>query len=105
MITKQDNIQAEIIACIEDSYERYPNSLISKEECLELLEKAFADQLNYEAAFDTIKTMRLAIQEANNALSTCKEFIQDAHIVEAQWSWEPVKEASAAMVKLKPFIP
>jgi hypothetical protein len=33
------------------------------------------------------------------ALKTCVAFIEDAHIIEAQWGWEPVKAAKAAIAK------
>ena len=32
-----------------------------------------------------------------DALETCVEFIEEAHIVEAQWHWEPIKEAKIAL--------
>jgi hypothetical protein len=52
-----------------------------------------------------IEAMREAIQEGHDALDTCIEFIQDAHIIEAQWDWEPVKKANATLAKLQPFLP
>ena len=33
-----------------------------------------------------------------DALETCVEFIKDANIVEAQWHWEPIKEAERALM-------
>lgn len=36
-------------------------------------------------------------QALRDALENCVAFIEDAHIVEAQWSWEPVKQARAAL--------
>lgn len=51
-----------------------------------------------------IAAMREAIKEAHKALSTCEEFIKDAHIIEAQWHWGPVRRTAAALAKLQPFI-
>jgi hypothetical protein len=50
-----------------------------------------------------IAAMRKAIREAHEALSTCKGFIEDAHIVEGQWHWEPVRVTTIALAKLKPY--
>ena len=40
-----------------------------------------------------------AAPELLEALRNCIEFIEDAQIVEAQWHWEPVKQARAAIAK------
>lgn len=59
---------------------------------------------NCNEAGRTIEAMREAIREACEALSTCKEFIENAHIVEGQWHWEPVRVTTIALTKLQPFI-
>lgn len=51
-----------------------------------------------------ITAMEEAIKEAHEALDNCVEFINDAHIIEAQWHWMPVKQSKAALTKLQPFI-
>lgn len=50
------------------------------------------------------EAMRTAIKGAYEALDNCVEFINDAHIIEAQWQWEPVKQARAALTKLQSFL-
>jgi hypothetical protein len=35
--------------------------------------------------------------ELVEALEICVEFIEDAHIIEGQWHWEPVQKARAAL--------
>lgn len=49
-----------------------------------------------EARSELAKWQALAGQLAE-ALENCQNFIEDAHIIEAQWSWEPVKDAKAAL--------
>jgi hypothetical protein len=66
------------------------------------LTKTLERELN--AAKAANEAMKVAIKEAYEALDTCKQFIKDAHIIEAQWSWEPTKSASEAITKLQPFL-
>lgn len=53
---------------------------------------------------EKLEAMREAIKEAHDALDNCVDFINDAHIIEAQWQWEPVKQSRAALTKLQPFL-
>jgi len=40
-----------------------------------------------------------AAPELLDALETCLAFIEDAHILEGQWHWDPVEKARAAIAK------
>ena len=48
--------------------------------------------------------MRAAVNVAHEALDACKQFIGGAHIIEAQWNWEPITKAAEALTKLNPFL-
>jgi len=50
------------------------------------------------------EAMRTAIKEAHDALDNSIEFIRNAHIIEAQWQWEPIKMSETALAKLQPFL-
>lgn len=45
--------------------------------------------------------VRARLVELEEALENCVAFIEDAHIIEAQWTWEPVKQARAAIAARK----
>ena len=66
----------------------------------------FARQLERElnSARVEIEAMNGAVKKAHEALDTCEQFIKDAHIIEAQWSWKPLKSATEAIAKLRPFL-
>lgn len=66
-----------------------PNGII------ELVEKREYDKLQ-AASVELTRWQALARQLAQ-ALATCQGFIEDAHIIEAQWDWEPIKEAKTAL--------
>ena len=46
-----------------------------------------------------VKQLEASNAELLMALQTCLAFIEDAHIVEGQWHWEPVQTARAAIAK------
>lgn len=50
---------------------------------------------------ETGETARLiaAAPDLLAALQTCIGFIEDAHILEAQWGWDPIGEANRAISK------
>ncbi len=67
----------------------------------ELNERLTKQQSNM---LDTIVQRQLEItkwqsmaESLATALKTCQDFIEDAHIIEAQWGWEPVKEAEKTL--------
>lgn len=70
------------------------------------LDAEFARELERElnSARAEIEAMNGAVKKAHEALDACKQFIKDAHIIEAQWSWEPLKSATEAIAKLRPFL-
>lgn len=49
-----------------------------------------------EAREENVRLLEV-VKDAREALDTCAQFIQDAHIIEAQWDWEPVEQSKKAI--------